>query len=302
MHNWDDFRYFLKVVETGSFSQAARKLGVNHSTVSRRIQALESSHGVKLLERTQKGYQMTDAGASVFELVQQVEQSHLRASRVLLGQDARLAGEVNLTMPHELFDYILAKPLNEFNRLHPEIHFNLQVSKGLRNIANREADLAVRFTNNPPEYLVGTCITTMQHGFYKRRDLALGETTPLIVWEQDKTLPYWAEPNLQSPEIVMRVDDLNSMYRAVEAGFGVARMPCFMPDIVANDEVERLPISLPRSNWGVWLLNHVDVRHTARIRECRKYLQQTLQDYIPLFGGELSAKKLRGDQLSPSPI
>ena len=288
MHNWDDFRFFLKVVETGSFSQAAKKLGVNHSTVSRRIQALEASHGVKLLERTQQGYQMTDAGASVFELIEQIEQSHLRASRVLLGQDERLAGEINLTMPHELFDHILAKPLNAFNRRHPDIHFNLQVSKGLRNIANREADLAVRFTNNPPEYLVGTCITTMQHGFYKHRDLVLNDSTPIVVWEQDKALPYWAEPNLKNPHIVTRVDDLNAMYSAVQAGFGVARIPCFMPDVVADPEVERLPISLPRSNWGVWLLNHVDLRHTARIRECRRFLQETLNAYIPLFAGQHS--------------
>lgn len=291
MHSWDDFRFFLKVVETGSFSAAANKLGVNHSTVSRRIQGLEAAHGVKLLERTLNGYQMTDAGASILEVVQQLEQGNNRASRLLLGQDARLAGDINLTMPHELFDFILAKPLREFNRQHPDIHFNLQVSKGLRNIANREADLAVRFTSAPPEYLVGTCITTLQHGFYKHKELKLGETTPLIVWELDKVLPPWAEPNLKSPEIVLRVDDLNSMYRAVEAGFGVARMPCFMPDIVANDDVERLPLKLPRSNWGVWLLNHVDLRNTARIRECRRFLHRTLNEFIPLFAGERTASK-----------
>ena len=57
MHNWDDFRYFGAVAETGSFSQAAKKLMVNQSTVSRRIQALEQAHGVRLFERTQTGYQ-----------------------------------------------------------------------------------------------------------------------------------------------------------------------------------------------------------------------------------------------------
>lgn len=288
MHNWDDFRYFLHVVETGSYSQAAKKLKVNHSTVSRRIQALENAHGVKLLERTQVGYKMTEAGLSVFELVQKIEQDNLQASRILSGQDARLEGEINLTMPHELFDFLLAKPLQEFSRIHPDIWFNLQVSKGLRNIANREADLAVRFTNNPPEYLVGTCITTMQHGFYKHQELALNDSTPLVVWERDKTLPWWAEPYLKAPHMVMKVDDLQAMFNAVKAGFGVARMPCFIADVIASPEVERMPIQLPRSDWGVWLLSHVDLRNSARIKACRQYLLETLKTHIPLFAGELS--------------
>lgn len=287
MHNWDDFRYFLSVVKTGSFSQSAIELGVNHSTVSRRIQALESSHGVKLLERTQKGYQMTDAGASVLDLVEAMQQANLGASRVLLGQDARLSGEINLTMPHELFDYLLAKPLQNFNRIYPDIRLNLQVSRGVRNMANREADIAVRITASPPEYLVGTCVSHIQHGFYKHKDLEMGSSTPLIVWERDDSLPAWAN-DLKSPEIIMRVDHLNSMYQAVKAGFGVARMPCFMPDMVGDADIERMPIAVPRSNWGIWILNHVDLRHTARIRACRKHLQQTLESHIPLFLGKLS--------------
>ncbi|WP_228710770.1 LysR family transcriptional regulator [Saccharobesus litoralis] len=287
MHSWDDFRYFLQVVETGSFSQAATKLGVNHSTVSRRIQALETVHGVKLLERTQTGYQMTDAGASVLEMAEKMQQANLAASRILLGQDARLAGEINLTMPHELFDHILAKPLREFTDKYPDIRLNLHVSKGLRNLANREADLAVRFTESPPDYLIGTRITTMQHGFYKHKDLAIEHSTPLIVWQRDKGIPHWAS-QLKSPQVVMQVDDLQAMYSAVAAGFGLARMPCFMPDIMHNQDIERLPARLPRSNWGIWLLNHVDLRHTARIQVCRQYLQQVLNRHIPLFAGERS--------------
>ncbi len=290
MHSWDDFRYFLHVVESGSFSQAAAKLGVNHSTVSRRIQALETAHGVKLLERTQMGYQMTEAGASVFELAEKMQQANVAASRILLGQDARLAGEINLTMPHELFDHVLAKPLRQFTLNYPDIRLNLQVSKGLHNMANREADLAVRFTETPPEYLIGTCVTTMQHAFYKHKDLDVQKRTPLIVWQRDKGIPHWAS-QLTAPEVVMQVDDLQSMYTAVEAGFGLARMPCFMPDVMQNNDIERLPHPLPRSNWGIWILNHVDLRHTARIQVCRKYLQQVLQQNIALFAGEWSQLK-----------
>lgn len=292
MHSWDDFRYFLSVVNTGSYSAAARKLNVNHSTVSRRIQALEKSHGVRLLERTQTGYQMTEAGVSIYEITQEINQANVKASRILLGQDARLEGEINLTMPHEIYDHFLAKPLSNFQKSNPDIYFNLQVSKGLRNIANREADLAVRITANPPEELIGTRVSYLKHGFYKHRDLYVDKTTPVIIWEKEKELPLWANEYFSNPKIVMRVDDLNSMYQAVKSGIGIARMPCFLPDIIADENVDRMPIDLPLSNWGVWLLSHVDLRNTARINACRSHLKQSLSDFIPYFEGKMQLDNL----------
>ncbi|WP_232824826.1 LysR family transcriptional regulator [Algibacillus agarilyticus] len=296
MHSWDDFKYFLSVVETGSFSAAAKQLSVNHSTVSRRIQVLESSHGVRLLERTQSGYQMTEAGASIFEIAQDLKNSTLKASRILQGRDARLEGEINLTMPHDIFDYLLVSPLREFGILHPNIQFNMLVSKGLRNMANREADLAVRITANPPDYLIGSRLTTLQHAFYTSDAVSLDKKTPLVVWEGQKELPHWASEHFISPYIALRVDDLASMYRAVKAGFGIARMPCFLPDAINLEEqkqsgtqsLKRMNIEIPRSNWGVWLLSHEDLRNSARINACRQFIKKTLVNKIDLFTGKYS--------------
>ena len=288
MHNWDDFRYFLSVVETGSFSGAAKQLGVNHSTVSRRIQTLESSHGVRLLERTQSGYQMTDAGASIYDIALELNNHTLKASRILQGQDARLEGEINLTMPHDIFNHILAKPLQLFNQQHPGIRLNLLVSKGLRNMANREADLAVRITANPPEYLIGTRVATLRHALYKSRELCLGDSTPIVVWEKQKDIPHWAIELVDNPQIALRVDDLTSMHQAVKAGFGVARMPCFLPDAIMDSSVERMPINVPPSDWGIWLLSHEDLRTSARVNACRNFIKQYLATQTSLFSGKYS--------------
>ncbi|MGJ8693044.1 MAG: LysR family transcriptional regulator [Thalassotalea sp.] len=288
MHSWDDFRYFLAVANCGSFSEAAKQLKVNHSTVSRRIQALESKHGVRLFDRTLNGYKMTDAGAAIYEIAEQLQESTLKASRILQGQDARLEGDINLTMPHEIFDYILSKPLNDFYQLHPNIYFNLMVSKGLRNMANMEADLAVRITGSPPDYLIGTRVTKMQHGLYQARSLVVKDYTPIVVWAVEQEVPRWAFEYFDNPKVVLHVDDLHSMYRAVKAGFGIARMPCFMPDRVAEQDVVRLPIDLPMSDWGIWLLNHVDLRNTARINAARAFIKTELEKQLPLFQGKLS--------------
>lgn len=288
MHSWDDFRYFLAVVNAGSFSEAAKQLNVNHSTVSRRIQALESKHGVRLFDRTLNGYKMTDAGAAIYDIAEQLQAGTVKASRILQGQDARLEGGINLTMPHEIFDYLLAQPLQRFNQLHPNIHFNLMVSKGLRNIGNMEADLAVRITNSPPEYLIGTRVTQIQHGLYQSSASEFKDNTPIILWETQREIPEWALEHLTKPKIALHVDDLYSMHQAVKSGFGVARMPCFLPDILADKSVKKLPLALELSDWGVWILNHVDLRNTARINAARAFIKTELEKQTPLFKGELS--------------
>lgn len=289
MHSWDDFRYFHAVATYGSFSVAARKLGVNHSTVSRRIQVLEQRHGVRLLERTRSGYAMTEAGAAVFETIEQAQASIQKASRVMLGHDARLEGRINLTMPHDLFDSCMAAPLKQFCDSNPAIELSLAVTPGLRDLANREADIAVRLTPSPPDYLVGKCITPMQHGIYARRDLQWPGEAPIVVWWGDKTMPGWALEHFENPRIALRVDDLASMHMAVSCGYGIARMPCFFPDALQHEEVVRLPVPQRRSDWGIWLLNHVDLRNTARINHCKDFLDQALTELIPLIQGELSS-------------
>ncbi|MEW6991149.1 LysR family transcriptional regulator [Colwelliaceae bacterium 6441] len=290
MHNWDDFRYFWAVANSGSYSQAAKQLKVNHSTVSRRIQTLEQSHGVKLFERTQQGYQLTQAGASIYEIVEKLHNDSLKASRVLQGQDARLEGNINITMPHDVFEFLLAKPLKEFSQQHPAISLNLMVSNGLRNMANREADIAVRITPSPPDYLIGTQVTQLQHGLYQCKNLPVTEHTPIVVWSGINEMPTWATEHFENPKLVLKIDDLFSMYQAVKAGFGIARMPCFLPDIIGDIAVQRLPILLPRSDWGVWILHHEDLRQSAKINHCKNFLKDSIIQNISYFSGENSAE------------
>lgn len=288
MHNWDDFRYFLAVVNHGSFSVAARELGVNHSTVSRRIQTLEDHHGVRLLERTRTGYTTTEAGAAIIEVVEEAHDNLLKASRVLLGQDARLEGRIKLTMPHDLFESCMVEPIKRFREDNPAIQLELSVTPGLRDLANREADIAVRFTPKPPDYLVGKCITPLQHGLYVSENLDISKQAPIIFWGGDKQMPGWAIEHFDNPQFALRLDDLVSIYTAVKAGIGIARMPCFFPDRYRDPAIRRLPIAIPRSDWGVWLLSHVDLRNTARINHCKAFLQEELNQLTALFTGQLS--------------
>ncbi len=288
MTNWDDIRYFLAVARNGSLSAAAKELGVNHSTVSRRIQALEKRHGVRLFERIPNGYEMNLAASSIYEVALELEAKNQQVFRYLFGQDSRLQGEINLTMPHDIFDYCLSDDLAEFKQLQPNILANLYIAKGIKNLAAREADIAIRLTSKPPEYLIGKKVAHLQHGIYSRANIDFPKETPIILWSNETVLPDWILEHYPRAKIAMRVDDLYSMYAAVKAGIGIARMPCYLPDVINDGSVKRIPIKQPISQWGVWVLSHVDLRNTAKVRCCREFLTERLLQRKSLFEGKES--------------
>ena len=285
MSNWDDIRFFLAVARAGSLSGAAKVLGVNHSTVSRRIATLEKNHGVRLFNRVRDGYEMSDAAYSIYEQALAVETQNQQISRALFAQDSRLSGPINLTMPHDIFEHCLAPHLAQFAQQHPDIKLNLLVTKQVRNLASLEADLAIRLTPEPPEYLVGKKVAQLQHGIYGAHDLPVQDNVGLVVWQGETQLPNWAQQHFPKAHIALQVDDLTAMYAAVKAGFGIARMPCYLPDSLGDKSVTRFAIELAQSNWGVWVLNHVDLRKTARVQSLREFLIAALQQKQNLFEG-----------------
>lgn len=288
MTNWDDIRYFLAVARCGNLSTAAKELGVNHSTVSRRIQALEERHGVRLFERLPSGYEMNVAASAIYELALELEEKNQQVFRQLFGQDSRLQGEINLTMPHDIFNYILSNDLAEFKRIQPDILPNLSVAKGIKNLAAREADVAIRLTPEPPDYLIGKKIATLGHAIYAHTNTDLSKQVSIIAWSNESGLPTWAKEHYPQAKIAMRVDDLYSMYAAVKADVGIARMPCYLPDAIADTSVKRLPINLPTSQWGVWVLSHIDLRNTAKVRCLREFITARLLQRKSLFEGDES--------------
>jgi DNA-binding transcriptional LysR family regulator len=288
MTNWDDIRYFLTLARAGSVSAAARQLDVNHSTVSRRIQALETRHGVRLFDRTQTGYEMTEAASHIYDVALVLEAQNQMLERQLFANDSRLEGRVCLTLPNDLLNHLLMDHVSRFKQKEPNITLDLLAAKGVRNLANREADIAIRFTPTPPDYLVGREVCKMQMGVYGHLDTQAKDKTKLIVWSDEKEVPQWASA-LNHAEITLRVDDLFSMYLAVKSGIGIARMPCWLPDSLNDKTVQRLPFELESPTWGIWLLSHIDLKNTARVRVCKDYFWQALNEHKALFEGLHSA-------------
>src|SRR3954454_11563855 len=145
MIDWDDVRYFLAVARGGSVRAAAARLGVNHSTVLRRIAQLEERLGAQMFEKLPSGYRLTAAGEEVLELAREMEVSSHQLETRVFGRDQSVRGLLRVTLAPNLATHLLMPDLAEFARLHPDIEMEILSSGALANLTNREGDVTIRF-------------------------------------------------------------------------------------------------------------------------------------------------------------
>ncbi|MEM9529428.1 MAG: LysR family transcriptional regulator [Pseudomonadota bacterium] len=286
--NWDDIRIFLAVCREGSVSQAGKALGVNHTTVARRIAAFEQRLGARLFDRTRDGYAMTQAAENMYDKAVEIESNALAIDRAIAGRDAELEGLLKLTVPYDFANRVIAPALPDFCRQYPLIELELLTTTGLIDLAAREADIAVRMTAKPPEYLVGRKLMPLLHGIYGAPEYfaAPPKQPAVILFRSERDLPEWVQQHYPNANVVLRTDNLTTMRSAVASGLGLARMPCFEGD--SEPAIRRADLPLTPSTWGLWILSHVDLRSTARVRVCREFLAEVVLGRSDLILGNRS--------------
>ena len=128
----------------------------------------------------------------------------------------------------------------------------------------------------------------LRHGIYgtSRTLRKLSDPVNVILFRGDVEQPQWVRENFSNARTVLRVDEVSSMAVAARNHIGLARMPCYIGDSDAT--LRRLEVQLTPSEWGVWILSHVDLRATARVRVCREFLEDTIEQQRPLIQGENS--------------
>ena len=143
MKNWNDIQYFLVVAEEGSMSAGGRRLGVNQSTVSRRISALEDELKVRLFEYLSKGYVLTQTGEQFLIFAKSIEIEMTKIDQVITGADTQLAGNIRVTTVESLANIILIPIVAKFIKLNPQISVDIIISENLISLTQRQADLAL---------------------------------------------------------------------------------------------------------------------------------------------------------------
>ena len=292
MIDWDDVRYFLAAARGGSVRAAAKRLGVNHATVLRRIAQLEERLGTQMFEKLPSGYRLTAAGEEVLELAEQMEASSHQLETRVFGRDQSVRGLLRVTLTPILATHLLIPDFADFARLYPDIEMEILSSGELANLTNREADVAIRVVYDRktlPLNLHGLKGPELFGGVYISRDrLAAwraGATDPMrwIIISMHG-VPDWAsEGEVRTPGVPFRVTDAAAQIAAVRQGLGITTLPCFVGD--ADPLLVRAPGANLHMYGTLWLLTQGETRKTERIRLFTEFVSRRLATYAPLLAG-----------------
>jgi molybdate transport repressor ModE-like protein len=292
MIDWDDVRYFLAVARGGSVRAAAARLGVNHSTVLRRIAQLEERVGAHMFEKRPSGYRLTEAGEEVVELAEQMEASSNRLETRIFGRDQGVRGPLRVTLAPTLATHLLMPDFAEFARLYPDIEMEIVSSGELANLTNREADVAIRVVYDRktlPLNLHGLKGPDLFGGVYMSRDrLAAwraGAPDP-VRWIviSSHGVPDWArEGEVRATGVPFRTTDGEAQIIAVQQGLGMTVLPCFVGD--AAPLLVRVPGADLHMHGTLWLLTQGETRKTKRVRLFTEFVSHRLAAYAPLLAG-----------------
>lgn len=284
--NWDDLRYCLAVVREGSVSAASRKLDVNHTTVSRRISALESELRAKLFDRSTTGWLLTPFGEGILRALEAMDEDVNAIRRQATADAQDLRGRIRVTAPDTCIQRLLLPGIKDFTLRYPEIEIELIASDTVFNLAVHEADIAFRATDEPPPNVLGTRVGTFAVAVYGTPELiAQHREDPDSVGAIVLTggvMPEWLRsfPGMKGRYFV---NSLAISHDLTRAGMGFALLPCGLGD--AAPELRRVAVIPGIPGRGFWVLSHVDLRTTARLRIFRDFMLEAINPHLPLIEG-----------------
>jgi DNA-binding transcriptional LysR family regulator len=292
--DWEDLRFFLEAHRTGSLTQAARALGVEHTTVSRRIAALEASLGVRLFDRTPRGYEPTAAAQELRPLADRVEEQVLAIERRAdPGRD--LTGVVRIATSNQLATDFVVPALPAFRARHPGITIELSAENRDIKLSRREADLALRMGRMRERGLVTRKLADLAHAFYARR---AGRAAPALDLDGDVFVGFddslahlehsrWLDRIAPARKTAFRANTIHCLHAAIRSGLGVGILPCFVGD--ADPSLVRLDAAEAPAPRELWLLVHGELRRSARIRAVLDCLVERADAMRPSFEGRAPA-------------
>lgn len=291
--DWDNLRVFLAVARSGQFLRAGRQLRLDHATVARRINALESALSAKLFERGPAGCTLTASGSRLLESAERMESEMLQAQGVLTGSAMSFSGPVRIGAPDGIGTYYLLPRLARLLEEHPALQIELVPLPRTFSLAKREADLAI--TIDPPEdgrqhvvKLAENLLGLYASADYLRRHPAITETADLAAHRVVTYVPellftpsldYLGEfgvpagPRFECASVIGQLE-------AVRAGIGVGILHVFAAGQY-DDLVRILPHKTVLRTY--WLTTHSDVRDLARVRLVHDFILNTARADRALF-------------------
>lgn len=293
--DWNDLRYLLAVASAGSFAGAARELGVKHTTVARRIAALEVDLGVSLVRKGGDQLTLTPAGREVLARSNEMKLLADTIERRVARSDERVAGVVRVTLPDTVGGY-LVKQLPALRARHPELTVNVLADLRVYDLLAGEADIAVRFHEHAEGDLVERKLGIAAWSLYASSGYvsARGKPRSLSDYAEHDLIGYegaalerspggvWFNTNLPNAKFAMRGNGILQIFNATLLGVGITLLPCFMAD--PEPTLVRLTPEV-WSNRRIRMLVPSDLARVPRVRAVMDFLVEIFERDAELFAG-----------------
>jgi DNA-binding transcriptional LysR family regulator len=289
---WTDFEIVLAVARCGSVAKATSTLALSHVTLLRKLDAIETRLKARLFDRTRGRYTTTSAGEAVVAAADAMAPLAREAELRVLGQDLRPSGQVRVAVAGIVIDHLLPPVLVQFASAFPDVTLELVASRDHASLARREADVALRVSDQVPDWLIGRQLGAVDFRVYglrrtgirapRRNVAALLPERRWVGFERharDLKFDRWIDAQVPESSVVLRVDGFSHALTMVRAGLGIALLPTFLERTCP--ELQPLTDPIAELRTPLWVLTHPELRHTTRI----KVLMQAIG---PALSGALS--------------
>lgn len=303
MFDWNDLRYFLAVARAGSTLAAGRSLGVNQSTVHRRLHELERQLGCQLVRRHPTGYRLTELGEQIRGFAERVEGSVADFERRVAAAGKDLRGTIKVTCPEALGARLIGSRLiEEFHARYPALRVEFVMSDKILNLASGDADVALRAKAPTDNALVGRAIGDSPWAIYasrayvkrhepvKRREDIAGHSVVMFAGElRDHHAVRWFKAVAPNAHVAARGNSLPSLLLAAKSGAGLAALPMIVGE--NEDGLVRVLGPIPELATPFYMLVHRDMRRTPRVRAFLDFVVEHLPAIRPLLSGAPQSRR-----------
>ena len=304
--NWDDLRFFLAVYREGSSSAAARRLKVRHSTVGRRLLALEGDLGVPLFVRTGTGFAATEAGLAIVAAAEEVERRTVDIAQLAQSLRHGIEGKVRVTTSEAFAGYLFGK-LPPLRDAHPLLQVDIVAGNRSFDLLKGEADIAVRMVPTEQPDLVSRVLGEASWSLYASRAYLQAAGRPRstddlsghqVVGFDDSMAgspgATWLAANAAGATLALVGNSVGAVVQAADSGAGIAMIPCFLA--AARPNLVRLFDDLAEKR-NIWLVFRRDAGEIARVRAVIDFISETIRADRALFlGGERRTLGKRGSR------
>jgi DNA-binding transcriptional LysR family regulator len=312
MSHWDDIRYFLAFVRTGSMAAAATKLGVNQSTVQRRLAALEERLGRKLLARHRGAYTLTESGGELRRSAERIEEAVSAFERDAVASDKGLTGAIRVTAPGDLAELLRKSALvDTFHSRHPGLRLELIVTDRCLDLSKNEADIAIRAGEPRDEALVGRKILDVQWAVYASESYIERHGAPQCVedinqhfvvicddCQSECRATSWLRSFAPHAKIAVRCDTGYEQVGLVKSGAGLAPLLTYKGDADLVCVIDNIGLVTP-----YYLLMHKDMQQNPRVRAFADFVGSEIKAFRALLLGRPNgAPSLHSNHRPPSEL